>query len=200
MLYYPWVDTTIEKRISEFKVILNEFQNTCVSQINRFAKELLEIFDGNHKVLICGNGGSAADAQHLAAEFVSSFGLGLKRKSLPVLSLSTDSSIMTAIANDFEFNLVFRRQVEGLGTLGDGLIVISTSGESSNCLLAAESAKKIGMKIFSLTRVGSTLENISDFSIAVPSQNTQYIQQCHVIAYHIIVELVENSIMKRAQS
>jgi len=193
------MDNILEQRFSEFNAILMHFQSECGAQIITLAQELLAIFQNNNKLLICGNGGSAADAQHLAAEFISSFGVGLKRRSLPAISLATDSSVMTAISNDFDYSLVFQRQVEGLGSPGDGLIAISTSGESSNCLLAVESAKKIGMKIFSLTRVNSTLESISDFSIAVPSQNTQYIQQCHLIAYHIVIELIENSIMTRVQ-
>jgi D-sedoheptulose 7-phosphate isomerase len=191
---------SIKLRFTDFKSVFADFERVCSESILTFAEQLLSIFDKENKLLICGNGGSAADAQHLAAEFVSSFAFGLKRKSLPAISLSTDSSILTAISNDFDFKLVFSRQVEGLGMPGDGLLAISTSGESSNCILAVERAKDIGMKVFSLTRTESSLSRISDFSIAVPSKDTQYIQQCHMFAYHVVVELIENSLMNRILS
>jgi len=191
------VNHIVNKRVSEFQETLTQFSLLCTDQIQKLADDLLVLFTSQHKILVCGNGGSAADAQHIAAEFVSSFAHGLRRQSLPAISLTTDSSVLTAISNDFDFKLVFKRQVEGLGKPGDGLLVISTSGESENCMLAAESARNIGMKVFSLTRVDSTLARNSDVSITVPSQNTQYIQQCHIVAYHIVVELIENSLMER---
>lgn len=191
------MDKIVQLRLDEFSDVLAQFNKECALKIEKLAEELISIFETKGKLLICGNGGSAADAQHLAAEFISSFAVGLTRKSLPVVSLSTDTSILTAISNDFGFDLVFKRQVEGLGSAGDGLLVISTSGSSVNCLLAAEGARKIGMKVFSLTRSGTELEKKSDLSIAVPSQNTQYIQQCHIVAYHILVELVENSFISK---
>lgn len=191
---------TVSLRFSEFNKALIAFEDSCTESITNFAQQLISIFESKGKLLICGNGGSSADAQHLAAEFVSSFAFGLKRKSLPAISLTADSSILTAISNDFDFKFVFGRQVEGLGMPGDGLLAISTSGESLNCIFAVERAKEIGMKVFSLTQSNSTLSRIADFSIAVPSKNTQYIQQCHMIAYHIIVELIENSIMGSIQS
>jgi D-sedoheptulose 7-phosphate isomerase len=189
----------IDLRFSEFEETLIRFRKDCSEAIEEFSVGLLSVFEAEGKLLICGNGGSAADAQHIAAEFVSSFAFGLKRKSLPAIALTTDSSILTAISNDFDFKLVFGRQVEGLGKPHDGLLAISTSGESSNCIFAVQSAKRMGMKVFSLTRADSTLSSISDFSISVPSQNTQYIQQCHMIAYHMIVELIENAIMARSE-
>jgi D-sedoheptulose 7-phosphate isomerase len=198
--YYCDVESKILSRFLDFQTLLGQFYDFSATQIKIFAQELLNLFDANHKLLICGNGGSAADSQHIAAEFVSSFAFGLNRKSLPVISLTTDTSILTAISNDFDFKLVFGRQVEGLGLPGDGLLVISTSGESSNCILAAEIARNIGMKVFSLTRTDSTLVKKSDHSIAVPSKNTQYIQQCHMVAYHIVVELIENSLIERSKS
>ena len=187
----------VDLRFTEYFETLRRFRTECSPQISHFAEELLSIFERRGKLLICGNGGSAADAQHLAAEFVSSFALGIERKSLPVISLSTDTSIITAISNDFGFDLVFKRQVEGLGSPGDGLLAISTSGSSRNCLLAAEKAREIGMKVFSLTRSQSELARVSDVSIAVPSENTQYIQQCHMLAYHTIVEVIENSLVRK---
>jgi D-sedoheptulose 7-phosphate isomerase len=106
---------------------------------------------------------------------------------------------MTAISNDFGFKIVFGRQVQGLGNPGDALLIISTSGESENCIYAAECAKNMGMKVYSLTCADSTLERISDVAVSVPSKNTQYIQQCHIIAYHIVVELIESALVNKVK-
>jgi D-sedoheptulose 7-phosphate isomerase len=190
------MEETFFSRVNEFVDLVVEFKTQWHSQVAALANEISRIFMGGNKLLICGNGGSAADAQHFAAEFVSSFMMGLNRKALPAIALSTDSSILTAIGNDYGFDLVFSRQVEALGKPGDGLLAISTSGESPNCLKAAEEARKSRLSVLSLTRQSSTLEKISDFSLAVPSKNTQHIQECHLISYHIITELVENKISK----
>lgn len=193
------MDSIIKKRFSEFNSTLEQFYNVCHSQIYSLAQEIFDLFDKQRKLLICGNGGSAADAQHIAAEFVSSYSFGLERKSLPAIAISTDSSIMTAISNDFGFNMVFGRQVQGLGIPGDALLIISTSGESENCIYAAECARNIGMKVYALTCADSTLDRIADVAVSIPSKNTQYIQQCHIIAYHIVVELIENFLVKKSR-
>jgi D-sedoheptulose 7-phosphate isomerase len=169
-----------------------EFRNSCVGEIQALASSIIETFSNGNKLLICGNGGSAADAQHFAAELISSFGRGMERKSLPALALTVDSSVITAISNDFGFDLIFARQVEGIGEIGDMLIAISTSGESKNCLRAVETSKKLGLNTCALTKKGSTLSKSAAISVAVPSTNTQHIQTCHLIAYHTISEIVDN--------
>lgn len=181
----------INKRIGESLEVIRATRNVCIEETVTLAKILVSTFNAGGKLLICGNGGSAADSQHLAAEFVSSFGVGLRRKSLPAIALTVDSSIMTAISNDFDFELVFSRQIEGLGSPGDALLALSTSGESRNCLLACTKAKEIGMTTLALTRRESTLYKSSNYSIGVPSDNTQHIQEAHIVLYHCIVEIIE---------
>jgi D-sedoheptulose 7-phosphate isomerase len=185
------VEDAIKKLIEERLLIFNEFRDLCAIEILRVSQAIMSTFSSGNKLLICGNGGSAADSQHLAAEFVSSFSSGLKRKSLPAIALTVDTSIMSAISNDFGFESVFSRQVEGLGVRGDSILLISTSGNSKNCLAALETSKRKGMQVLTLTSQDSELYRLSDLAVGVPSKNTQYIQECHTIAYHIIAELVD---------
>lgn len=145
------------------------------------------------KVLLCGNGGSAADCQHWAAEMTGRF---LKeREPLAFISLTTNSSELTSLGNDYSFDIVFSRQVEGLGEKGDALVCISTSGMSKNIIAAAKAAKKKGMKIISLTgEKNSPLSKISDVTIAVPSSKTPRIQEAHSLIMHILCQLVEDAL------
>jgi D-sedoheptulose 7-phosphate isomerase len=183
--------------MDEFQSVFDQFKIQCSNEIFSISKKLSQIFIDGGKLLLCGNGGSAADAQHLAAEFMSSFGVGLKRRSLPAIALTTDTSIITAISNDFDFEISFSRQIEGLGQSGDALLVISTSGESRNCMKALETAKSLGMCVLALTREHSSLYNRADISLGIPSKNTQHIQECHILAYHVIAELVERDVVKK---
>lgn len=144
------------------------------------------------KVLLCGNGGSAADCQHLAAEFVNYLSKDFPRPSLPAIALTTDSSILSAIANDSSFESVFERQVQALGKPGDVLIGISTSGNSSNVVLAMKAATAANLHTLVLTGSGGCLSEFADVAIAVPSQNTQLIQEAHLAIEHILCELVES--------
>lgn len=185
----------VQFRIAEAMSVIQEFQRSCSEDIHLLSQLLVDTFKRGSKLLICGNGGSAADAQHFAAELVGSFCHGLERRSLPAIALTTDTSILTALANDFEFELIFSRQVEGLGKAGDSLLVISTSGESKNCIKATLAAKNMGIKTLALTSTNSTISSIVDFAISVPSKNTQHIQECHIICYHILAELVENTLI-----
>jgi D-sedoheptulose 7-phosphate isomerase len=166
-------------------------QETAADELIAAANQIVKTFENGGKLLICGNGGSAADSQHLAAEFISSFSKDLKRKSLPAISIASDVAILTAYSNDFNFTGVFERQVEALGNSIDTLIVFSTSGNSENCIKALEKAKLIGMGSIAFTGASGFIGTISDFVIGVPSTNTQHIQECHQICYHILVELVE---------
>lgn len=179
---------------------LEAIQRTVDSQINeviKASKQILEVFLSGNKILICGNGGSAADSQHLAAEFVSSFQNGLARRALPAIALTTDSSILTAYSNDFDFSGIFGRQIEALGKSGDLLIVFSTSGKSRNCHLAIQAAKRKGLRTLTLSRKNSELGLQSEVSINVESEDTQRIQEVHMFIYHTLCEIVESEIMKR---
>ncbi len=160
---------------------------------------LTETFRSGSKVLICGNGGSAADSQHFAAEFVSAFSRDIQRRALPALALTVDTSILTAFSNDFTFENVFARQVEAHGRQGDVLIALTTSGSSKNCIAAVRIAKSQGLKTISLTRAAGLIANEVDVAIEVPSMNTQHIQECHMVGYHILSELVENSLYRGGQ-
>lgn len=142
------------------------------------------------KVLLCGNGGSAADAQHIAAELVSRF--RRERPALPAIALSTDTSILTAIANDYSFDRVFARQVEALGQAGDVLIAITTSGHSANVLRAVEAARRRGVTTIGLTgSTGGKLAALVDLCLRMPSTETPRVQEAHICVAHIICDLVE---------
>jgi D-sedoheptulose 7-phosphate isomerase len=181
----------ISNKIEEVKIVVDQLKINCIQEILDSATMIVDCFKNGGKVLICGNGGSAADSQHFAAEFVSSFSKKISRRSYPAIALTSDISIITAYANDFSFDGVFARQVESLGQNGDILIAITTSGSSKNCLIAVEQAKKQGLKTLALTKSGGEIANKVDISIQVPSNDTQHIQECHVISYHIIAGLVE---------
>lgn len=145
------------------------------------------------KILICGNGGSAADSQHMAAEFVGRF--VKERQSLPALALTVDTSLLTAVGNDYGFDCVFSRQVEGLGQEGDVLIAISTSGNSANVVKAVKTAKEKGIYVIALTgENGGILAKESELCLAVPSQVTARIQEMHIMIIHMICEVAEADI------
>jgi len=185
----------ISHRINELKNILLEFESACENQIIAAAELIAKAILGGKKILICGNGGSAADSQHFAAELVSSFSKNVNRKAISAIALTTDSSILTAFSNDFSFEKVFARQVEAHGKLNDVLIVITTSGNSKNCLLATEQAKIMGLKTVALTSVGAKISKEVNVSIEIPSINTQHVQECHMVVYHILSEMIENTIL-----
>lgn len=183
---------TINSRFEETLQVLTKIKNEQTELINEIAQIITKSFKSGNKLLICGNGGSAADAQHIAAEFVGKF-YKIDRPALPAISLNTNTSILTAIGNDFGYNLTFVRQVEALGQKDDVLVAISTSGNSANAVEAAKKAKEKGMKIISFTGENdSKLSEISDITIKVPSKNTPIIQNAHIATLHIICEIVEN--------
>lgn len=181
----------ISVRIKELQNLLSEFEKNASKSLFDISHAIADTFKRGNKILICGNGGSAADAQHLAAEFINVFSKDIKRPGLPAISLSSDTSVITAIANDNDYEQIFARQVEALGIVNDFLIVITTSGSSKNCLNALRTARDLGVKTVAITRSSAEVTLISDFSIEVPSENTQLIQACHLFAYHTVVELVE---------
>ncbi len=157
-------------------------------------------FKRRGKLLLCGNGGSAADSQHLAAEFVSLLSTNFSRPALPALALTTDTSILTARANDFGFDEVFSRQVEALGGPEDVLMVISTSGNSTNLLKAVDAAKAAKMQTIGLLgRDGGKLKNIVDCHIVVPGNNTQHVQESHIAICHILCGIVEKKLFEKGR-
>jgi D-sedoheptulose 7-phosphate isomerase len=185
----------VSSRISELKDLLSNVEFTCGDQIVLAAELISKAVISGKKILICGNGGSAADSQHFAAELVSSFSKNVSRRAISAIALTTDTSILTAFSNDFSFEKVFMRQVEAHGNLNDILIVITTSGKSKNCLLAIKQAKIMGLKTLALTSVGAEVSKEVDVSIEIPSINTQHVQECHMVVYHILSEIIENSIL-----
>ena len=144
------------------------------------------------KLLIAGNGGSAADAQHVAAEFLSRF--GFDRTPLPAIALTTDTSVLTAIGNDYGFERVFERQVRGLGHKGDVFVAISTSGQSPNVIAALRAAREIGMTTIGFCGSGGEMRPLCDLILVVPSEQTALIQQIHLTAFHAICAIVEREL------
>ncbi len=170
-------------------------QEVCKQPLLDAVAMIAESYAKGGKLLLCGNGGSAADAQHLAAEFISTLSATFRRRALPAISLAADTSTLTARANDFHFDEVFSRQVEAFGNPGDVLIGFSTSGNSKNVAKAAEEAKARGVKVISFTGDGGgKLAELSDVLLAVPSGNTQHIQESHIALYHLLCGLVEKSL------
>ena len=190
--------TILNRRFTELADLIPLFEIKAGPKIVEAASLITEAFRNNNKVLICGNGGSAADSQHFAAEFVNAFSKDLHRKSLSAIALTTDTSVLTAISNDFDYVNIFARQVEAHARLGDILVVLSTSGSSKNCIKALEQASKVGIKSIAFTRTGAEIAKLSSISIQVPSENTQHIQECHMLAYHVITEIVEEKLFRGA--
>jgi D-sedoheptulose 7-phosphate isomerase len=165
----------------------------AVSTVARVSELLANAFRLGNKVLLFGNGGSAADAQHIAAELVGRF--AFNRPALPAMALSVNGACVTAIGNDYGFDQVFSRQLEALARSGDVAIGISTSGNSPNIVQALSVAKKMGLHTVALTgRTGGELLNHVDYCICVPSTETPRIQECHILIGHILSELVEREI------
>jgi len=183
-------DDAVSASIKEHCEVFAVFEDAVGPSIRNSARLISETFASGGKILICGNGGSAADAQHIAAEFVGRY--ETERIALPAIALTTDTSALTALANDYDFERIFSRQVEALGRDGDCLIAISTSGNSPNVLAAVMSARSRGMKVIGLTGAnGKRLAGLSDIAIMVPSTRTARIQEGHITAGHIICELID---------
>jgi D-sedoheptulose 7-phosphate isomerase len=175
---------------------LTLFQTILASQlddIEHCAEIIFETVSRSNKILLCGNGGSAADAQHLAAEFVGRY--ETERKALPAIALTTDTSALTALSNDYGFEKIFARQVEALARPGDLLIAISTSGNSPNVIAAVMAARKIGCKVIGLTgAAGKKLASLCDACILIPATRTARIQEAHIAIGHIWCELIDKKI------
>jgi D-sedoheptulose 7-phosphate isomerase len=186
------LDTFYTESLRESAEVKERTIEACRSDVLRAIEIITESYRGGGKVLFCGNGGSAADCQHLATELMIRLNHDIKRPALGAISLCTDPSNVTACGNDLGFEQLFARNVEGLGSRGDVLVGISTSGRSRNVVLAMEAARSKGMRTISLLGgSGGTLKDQCDVAIVVPSDNTQRIQEAHITIGHIICESVE---------
>lgn len=181
----------IKKSIELKRTILED--KAMIRQIQEVSVKLIEVYRAGNKTLIAGNGGSAADAQHLAGEFVSKF--YFDRPGLPSIALSTDTSVMTAIGNDYGFENLFARQIQANGATGDIFIGLSTSGNSPNLLKALEECQRKGIISLGLTgQSGGRMAELCDYCIKVPSLETPRIQESHIMIGHILCSIVEEEI------
>jgi D-sedoheptulose 7-phosphate isomerase len=182
----------VRESLEESAATKTAILDLCLEDISRAVTIIRDAFKSDAKVLLCGNGGSAADSQHIATEFTIRLNHDIKRRGLPAIALTTDTSALTAGGNDIGFENTFARLVESLGRKGDVLIGISTSGNSENILRAVDKAHEIGMYVIGfLGNDGGRLKARCDLPIVVPSENTQRIQEGHITIGHIIAELVE---------
>jgi D-sedoheptulose 7-phosphate isomerase len=169
--------------------------DSCLQTILTAAQVLIQSLRHGGKVLICGNGGSAADSQHLAGEFVNVLHKSHHRPAIAAVALTTDTSVLTAIGNDFGFASVFERQIEALGKPGDVVLAISTSGNSENVIRAVRHARREKLKTIVLTGGGGgQLQAMADVAVCVPSEDVQHIQEAHLAIEHILCTLVEREL------
>lgn len=167
-----------------------------LSQLEKIAEHCIQCLNKQGKILLAGNGGSAADAQHMAGEFISRF--AFDRPGLPAIALTTDTSVLTAIGNDYGYEQVFARQIQALGQKGDIFLAYTTSGRSPNILLALKEARNKDLICIGLTgNRGGNIKEYCDYLLEVPSQNTPKIQEGHLVLGHILCGLVESSIFKK---
>lgn len=189
------MEEEIEKQIGESLEIFQKLIDSedIISGIKDAARLVITAFRNNRKLLLAGNGGSAAEAQHIAAEFVNRF--GFDRPALPAIALSTDTSILTSIGNDLGFEKIFSRQVMALGEEGDVFIGISTSGTSENIIRALHTCREKSIVTVGLTGIfGGPMKDLCDICIKIPSEKTPRIQEAHNLTGHIICSLVENEL------
>jgi len=189
--------TTVRSYLAESAEIKRLTADACADAIVTAAEVITDAFRSGGKLLICGNGGSAADCQHMATEFVSRLTKDFERPGLPAIALTTDTSFLTAYANDCGFEGIFTRQVQALGRPGDVLIGISTSGNSPNVIRAVDLAHATGLRTVALTGSGGRLAKVADVAISVPSEDSQHIQETHLAIEHLLCMLVERALFGR---
>jgi len=178
---------SLHEHVQTFQLLLQD----SIPEIQQSGEAILRALQAGHKILLCGNGGSAADAQHIAAELVGRY--EQERRSWPAIALTTDTSALTALSNDYGYDEVFARQVSGLAAPGDVLIAISTSGKSANVIRAAEQAKALGCKTIALTGAGAEpLASVCDLAVIVPADKTSRVQEAHIAIGHLWCEMVDN--------
>lgn len=185
----------VEKELKQSALTKIKTAKLLSSSISQVIKVIIDAYRNNLKVILIGNGGSAADAQHIAAELVGRF--NKEGKTLEAVALTTNTSMITAIANDYNYDTIFSRQLEAAGKEGDILIAISTSGNSGNILKAAKVARFRKIKVIGLIgKGGGKLKRLCDFPLVVPSYNTQRVQEVHITIGHIICNIVERELSK----
>jgi len=188
----------IEAEIKESIAVKSELLKACLPDINRAIHQLLTTIKNGGKILLCGNGGSAADAQHIAAEMVIRLTSSNDRPAIAALALTTDTSILTAGANDYGFEFVFSRQIEALGKREDTLIAISTSGNSNNVIEAVNMAHEKGLYVIGLLGGdGGKLKKLVDLPLVIPSKTTARIQECHIMIGHILCDILERELFNK---
>lgn len=182
---------TIKNELLSHLEVINLTIETMQDKLENASKLVVETLKNGNKILICGNGGSAADAQHIAAELTGRY--KIERRGLPGIALTTDTSALTAIGNDYGYDRIFDRQIEALANNGDLIIGISTSGNSKNIINALKIAKELGCKTLGLTgRDGGVMNELCDINLIVPSNNTPRIQEMHILFGHTICQIVDN--------
>lgn len=187
------MDKIIELELAIHLDTFNEVKLKLMPQIKLIAEILVETINRNKKIILFGNGGSAADAQHIAAELSGRY--KKERRGLPALALTTDTSALTAISNDYGFEFMFSRQVEALANHGDTIIGISTSGNSVNVIEGMKKGKEIGCSLIGMSgNDGGRLSEVSDINLIIPSQNTARIQEMHILIGHIFCQIIEDKI------
>ncbi|MBN1510267.1 MAG: SIS domain-containing protein [Sedimentisphaerales bacterium] len=185
-------ERSIRHAIDTHKAMVTQFESRACGTVSAVAQMIVQAIRSGGTVYLCGNGGSAADAQHVAGELVGRF--RTERKALPAVALSTDGSVLTSIANDYGYDRTFARQVEALVKTGDVLWAFSTSGASANVIEAAELAKSRGAHVIAFTgRPNSRLEGLADLCLCAEAELTARSQEIHQLAYHIVCDLVERS-------
>ena len=188
--------SVIEKELEAHQKVLEQTIAGLQHFIYTAGVIVTEALEAGNKVLLCGNGGSAADAQHIAAELTGRF--KIERRPLPAIALTTDTSALTAIGNDYGFDQIFSRQVAALAKGGDVLVGISTSGNSPNVIYAMETAKNFGCKTIGLSgKGGGEMSNVCDLNIIVSSDDTARIQEMHILIGHILCQLVDNEYRRK---
>ena len=184
------VTSLLQRSLEEHLQVVQATLQSQLGEIERTGALLRDTLQRGHKVLICGNGGSAADAQHIAAELVGRY--ERQRRAWPAIALSTDTSALTAISNDYGYEEVFARQVEALAVAEDVLLALSTSGTSANVLKAVKKARELGCKTIALTGVGGErLASLCDLAVMVPATRTARVQECHITIGHLWCELID---------
>lgn len=179
-----------QEALIEHQKVIELVKTDLKDEVYRVAEIMGKALKDGNKLFFCGNGGSAADSQHLAAEFIGRF--QTERNSLPAIALTTDTSILTSIGNDYGFEYIFSRQVEGLGKKGDVFIGISTSGKSKNVLLGVEKAKNMGLTTIALTgKDGGVLKDVCDICLNVAHPNTARVQEAHIFIGYVLCELLD---------
>jgi D-sedoheptulose 7-phosphate isomerase len=180
----------LQRSLEEHLQVVQATLQSQLGEIERAGALLRDTLQQGHKVLICGNGGSAADAQHIAAELVGRF--ELQRRAWPAIALTTDTSALTALSNDYGYEEVFARQVEALAIADDVLLALSTSGTSANVLKAVKKARELGCKTIALTGAGGErLASLCDLAVVVPAARTARVQECHITIGHLWCELID---------